>query len=166
MKKYLFGWMTIALMAFVCAGFAACSSDDDNDGDGGGGSASASGLVGTWKRTYKQEVKYGKDASGNWQKIKDQEKFYDDDKGSSGYLFKADGKAQLLDNVKADGTYEVEEEFKYKVENGHLYMIELDHPDGWEDAGKITISGNTFELQEEEIEGDEKEVETKRYKKI
>ena len=42
MKKSIFSWMTIVLMAFVCAGFTACGSDDDdNDGCSGGGSKSA-----------------------------------------------------------------------------------------------------------------------------
>ena len=38
MKKNLFSWMTIMLMAFVCAGFAACGGSDD-DGNGGGGNS-------------------------------------------------------------------------------------------------------------------------------
>ena len=44
MKKNIMSWMTIALMAFVCVGFAACSSDDDNGGGGsGGGSTKVNG---------------------------------------------------------------------------------------------------------------------------
>ena len=38
MKKNILGWMAIALMAFMCVGFAACggSGDDDNGSRGGG----------------------------------------------------------------------------------------------------------------------------------
>ena len=46
MKKNVFSWMTIMLMAFVCVGFAACgggSDDDDSDGGVGGGSHNTSG---------------------------------------------------------------------------------------------------------------------------
>ena len=42
MKKYLFSWMTIVLMTFVCVGFVACGSDDDDN------SSSSSQLIGTW----------------------------------------------------------------------------------------------------------------------
>lgn len=42
MQKKLFSWMTIALMAFVCVGFAACGSDDEDDNGGGSSSGSAS----------------------------------------------------------------------------------------------------------------------------
>ena len=42
MKKYLFSWMTIALMAFVCVSFSACGGDDD-DNAGGGHSSTADG---------------------------------------------------------------------------------------------------------------------------
>lgn len=44
MKKTLFSLMTIALMAVVCVGLSACSSDDEGDG-GGNGSGSASGAI-------------------------------------------------------------------------------------------------------------------------
>jgi hypothetical protein len=163
MKKTLFSLMTIALMAVVCVGFSACGSDGDDNGGG-----SSSGLTGVWKRTYKYEIKYTKDASGQWVKSSEKEKTYGDNDGSEGYLFESGGMAKLLYNVLADGTYKVEEEFKYKVEGGHLYMWELDDrdEDGWEDVGKITVSGNTFEMQEEEIDGNYKKVSTKRYKKV
>lgn len=47
MKKSILSWMTIALMAFVCVGFAACGGSDDDDD--GGGSSSSNPLYGTWK---------------------------------------------------------------------------------------------------------------------
>ena len=43
MKKSIFCWMTIALMAFVCVGFAACGSDDEGGGSSGGGSTKFNG---------------------------------------------------------------------------------------------------------------------------
>ncbi len=44
MKKNVFSWMTIMLMAFVCVGFAACGGgDDDSDGGVGGGTHNTSG---------------------------------------------------------------------------------------------------------------------------
>ena len=48
MKKSIFCWMTIALMAFVCVGFSACGSDDDDNG--GGNNEIINRLVGTWQR--------------------------------------------------------------------------------------------------------------------
>ena len=48
-------------------------------------------------------------------------------------------------------------------------MLELDHPeDGWEEAGTIVISGNTFELtsEDQKSSSNRKEVKLKRYKKI
>ena len=43
MKKYLFGWMSIVLMAFLCLGFASCSKSDSDDDDNGSGSGFSSG---------------------------------------------------------------------------------------------------------------------------
>ena len=40
MKKYLFGWMAVLMMAFMSIGFASCSSDDDDE--------PTSSIVGTW----------------------------------------------------------------------------------------------------------------------
>ena len=50
MKKNIFNWMTIALMAFMCVGFAACGGSGD-DGSNGGYQQGAGNnvLVGTWK---------------------------------------------------------------------------------------------------------------------
>lgn len=51
MKKNIVTWMTIALMAFLCAGLAACGGDDDDTSGGGGyGGGTASGLNGSWVR--------------------------------------------------------------------------------------------------------------------
>ena len=46
MKKNIFSWLTIALMAIVCVGFAACGSDDDDNGGGGGGANSGAVIEG------------------------------------------------------------------------------------------------------------------------
>ena len=69
MKKQLLGWMTIALMAFVCVGFTACGSDDDDEGGSGNSS-----VVGMWKRVYKQEIRYTKNDSGQWVETSREEK--------------------------------------------------------------------------------------------
>jgi len=55
MKKNIFSWMTIMLMAFaVCVGFSACGGDDDDEQDsrtnstgstGSGGSGTTTGDV-------------------------------------------------------------------------------------------------------------------------
>lgn len=60
MQKKLFSWMTIALMAFVCVGFAACGSDDEGGGGSGGGSTKFNGqsynlIYGYWDA----EAKHG-----------------------------------------------------------------------------------------------------------
>jgi len=73
-------------------------------------------------------------------------------------------------DIEADGTVTPDDDFfEYKIENGKLYMLELDHPeDGWEEAGTIVISGNTFELtsEDQKSSSNRKEVKLKRYKKI
>lgn len=47
MKKNLFSWMAIAMMAFACVGLAACGGDDgDNGGNGGTSGGTGSGALG------------------------------------------------------------------------------------------------------------------------
>ena len=76
------------------------------------------------------------------------------------------GKFVELD-FNEDGSYEADDdELKYKVENGNLYYVELDHDKGWELWGAIVISGNQFELTEEETEGSYKQVKLKRYVRL
>lgn len=159
MKKYLFYFVSIFVMALVCVGFTACNNDEGSDGGG---------LEGIWKRTYKLETTFYKDASGEWKQSGNEEKNYGDDQGSHGFMFLSGGKAKLLYDVKTDGTYKIEAEVRYKISNGYLYMLELNekNKDDWYNLGKITISGNTFELYEEEIDKNYKEYETTRYKKI
>jgi hypothetical protein len=162
MKKTLFGLMTIVMMAVVCVGFSACGGDDEGDG------GSSSGLTGVWKRVYKKTTYYVKDSNGEWvQSGQPSETTY---KGSySGFQFMSGNRAQEIDidangNITPDG-----DAFEYKVENGKLYMLELDHPeDGWEDFGTINISGNTFELtsEDQKSSSSRKEVKLKRYRKM
>ena len=161
MKKYLLSAMSIMMMALVCVGFSACG-DDDNDG--GSGSGSDSGLVGVWKRVYKKTTSYQKNNDGQWVRVGEpEEKTYE---WKDGFQFFANGKFVELD-FNEDGSYEADDdELKYKVENGNLYYVELDHDKGWELWGAIVISGNQFELTEEEIEGSRKEVELKRYVRL
>lgn len=46
MKKNILSWMTIALMAIVCIGFASCGgSDDDNNGGGGSNGSAPANVV-------------------------------------------------------------------------------------------------------------------------
>ena len=160
MKKTLFSLMTIALMAVVCVGFSACGSDGDGD--------SSSSLEGVWKRVYKKTTIYVKDSNGKWvQSGEPSEETYEG--SASGFQFMSGNKAQEVDidangNVTPDG-----DAFEYKIENGKLYMLELDHPeDGWESFGTINISGNTFELTSEsgKSTSTRKEVKLERYKKI
>ena len=160
MKKTLFSLMTIALMAVVCVGFSACGSDGDGD--------SSSSLEGVWKRIYKKTTVYVKDSNGKW--VQSGEPSDETYAGSaSGFQFMSGNKAQEIDidangNVTPDG-----DAFEYKIENGKLYMLELDHPeDGWESFGTINISGNTFELtsEDQKSSSSRKEVKLKRYRKM
>ena len=146
MKKYFLSMMSVMMMALVCVGFSACG-DDDNDG---GGSGSDSGLVGVWKRVYKKTTSYQKNNDGQWVRVGEpEEKTYE---WKDGFQFFANGKFVELD-FNEDGSYEADDdELKYKVENGNLYYVELDHDKGWELWGAIVISGNQFELTEEETE--------------
>lgn len=160
--------MAFIMMSVVCVSLSACGSDDDGDG-GGGGSA---GMAGLWKMYYERDARYDKDASGQWQVSRDTEREYADNEGSHGFLFDAAGNAKLLTNIKSDGTYQLESQhdpdFKYKISGGKLFIMSTNDrdTDGWEDMGQITITGNTFELSYEEIDGSRKYIEVARYKKI
>ena len=160
MKKYLLGLMTIVMMAVVWVGFAGCGSDDDG--------GSSSGMVGVWKRVYKKTTYYEKNSSGEWvQQGQPEEKSYEGQE-SDGIQFLPNNRAVEVD-IEADGTvYPDDDFFEYKIENGKLYMLELDHPDEWEEVGTIIISGNTFELTSEsgKSTSTRKEVKLERYKKI
>ena len=159
MKKNFWSMMTILMMAVMCVGLTACGSDDDD---------SPSGMVGVWKQVYKKTTYYEKNSSGEWvQSGEPSEETYEG--SASGFQFMSGNKAQEVDidangNVTPDG-----DAFEYKIENGKLYMLELDHPeDGWEEAGTIVISGNTFELtsEDQKSSSSRKEVKLKRYRKM
>ena len=160
MKKYFWSMMTILMMGVMCVGLTACGSDDDD---------SPSGMVGVWKRVYKKTTYYEKNSSGEWvQQGQPEEKSYEGQE-SDGIQFLPNNRAVEVD-IEADGTVTPDDDFfEYKIENGKLYMLELDHPeDGWEEAGTIVISGNTFELTSEDQKSSStrKEVKLERYKKI
>jgi hypothetical protein len=161
MKKTLFSLMTIALMAVVCVGFSACGSDGDGD--------SSSSLEGVWKRVYKKTTIYEKNSSGQWvQQGQPEEKSYEG-KESDGIQFLPNKRAVEVD-IEADGTVTPDDDiFEYKIENGKLYMLELDHPEGgWEEVGAIVFAGNTFELtsEDQKSSSSRKEVKLKRYRKM
>ncbi len=161
MKKNLFSLMTIALMAVVCVGFSACGSDGDGD--------SSSSLEGVWKRVYKKTTIYEKNSSGQWvQQGQPEEKSYEG-KESDGIQFLPNKRAVEVD-IEADGTVTPDDDiFEYKIENGKLYMLELDHPEGgWEEVGTIVFAGNTFELtsEDQKSSSSRKEVKLKRYRKM
>lgn len=177
MKKNIFSWLTIALMAIVCVGFAACGSDDDggksayvSDSDDDNSSVgSTSDLVGIWKRVYKKETNYQKNSSGQWEQDGDPKVTTYDNVSAHGYHFNADKTAKSI-YIRPDGTITPEtRDDLYKVENGQLYLLELDDrdTDGWESHGYIKfIDNNEFELTEEDIDGSRREIEVKRYRKI
>lgn len=161
MKKYFWSMMTILMMAVMCVGLTACGSDDDDSG-------SSSNMVGVWKKIYKRTTYYQKDSSGEWvQSGQPSEKTYEGD--GSGFQFMPGNRAQEVD-IDANGKVTPDgDAFEYKIENGKLYLLELDHPDEWEDFGTINISGNQFELLQEggkKSSSTYKEVKLTRYQKI
>ena len=162
MKKSVFwSMLTLAVVAMMSVGFASCGSDDD-DVKGGGAE-----LTGSWKKTYEHEIEYEKDGSGKWVQLGEYEHSYADNDNVSGIEFMAGGNAKGL--WFWNGTVEEEDDFKYQINNGHLYLLEVDEADtdGWEDWGKITISGNTFELSYEDYDGSNyKYVGVMRFKKV
>lgn len=46
MKKYIFSWMAIFTIAFVCVGMTACGGSDNDDGGSGSGGSGNSGISG------------------------------------------------------------------------------------------------------------------------
>lgn len=150
MKKVLFGLMSIMMMAVVCVGFTACGSDDDDDNGGG-----ANGLVGTWRLVSEVKTYYTK-VDGQWQATSEiEEDIKKDEVATSGFIFNADGSARLI-YIKADGSYTLETDdwFKYKLENGYLYLLENspEDTDGWESWGPCTVAGNTMQLKKDRLE--------------
>ena len=165
-KSFFWSLLTFAMVAMLSVGLASCGDDDDDNGGGG-----SNQLIGLWKQTYRHEVGYNKDSSGNWNKFYEEGDSYDDDEESYGLLFQSNGQAKVIDYLSANGKYDDEdaEDFKYKVQDGHLYMLELDDADtdGWEDWGKFTISGKIVEFSYEDYDGSNyKYVGTAKYKKI
>ena len=146
MKKNIFSWMTIVLMAFVvCAGFSACGDDDDNEGGG-----NASIFIGTWRK-YSSDPNTGEPSS---------------ELGHVIWVFNTDGTMYEHDidddlNIIEGST----ETFKYKAENNHLYTDKL-KKDGyrneWKDEGTYVISGNTMDIFKDDGKGKHR----KRYLKI
>ena len=75
MKKYLFGWMSIAMMAFTCVGFASCGDDDDDTRK----TIDDNVLIGTWVLNFGEEdyclltfsengkVRYREYDNGKWE---------------------------------------------------------------------------------------------------
>ena len=92
MKKYLFSWMTIVLMTFVCVGFVACGSDDDDN------SSSSSQLIGTWYQYdngYIQAFCFNSDGTGwkgEWKQGRDEE--------HRGFTWKVNGNNLQTFNIK------------------------------------------------------------------
>ena len=155
--------LAILMVAVLSVGFVSCGDDDDDDAP-----RSANQLIGTWIETYFYETVYEK-SNGNWVKIREYEGEALVGNQSFGMMFQLGGIVRFIRGIKSDGTYSsVESEFGYKLQNGHLYLRELDEADtdGWEEYGKISISGDTFELSWEEISGNKKNVGKDIYKKI
>jgi hypothetical protein len=150
MKKVLFGFVAVFMMAVICVGLSACSSDDSNGAGGGSGN-----LVGTWRLVSEVKTYYTK-ADGQWKETdRKEEDVKKDDQATSGFIFYADGKARLI-FIKGDGTYELETDdwFKYKLENGNLFLIEEDPKDndGWELWGACTVADNTMQIKRDRLE--------------
>ena len=160
-KKNLWRLMAILMVAMLSVGFVSCGDDDDEDGPSG------SSLTGTWKETYYQETEY-KLTDGNWVKTDEDEESYPENEASMGIIFQSDGKMKTVSDLKADGSYShVEGEMKYKVQNDHLYLYyEDDDVSDWEDVGKISVSGSTFELTWDEMDGNFRYVGKDVFKKV
>ena len=121
MKKSIFSWMTIMLMAFVCVGFVACGSDDDDDDKGGGssgGGSSAISLVG--KNFYKSVT----EVNGDGEKSVD--RVYIKFKTSSSLTLQCSGYWELIYN---DGSKD-----KETYDTGEM-------------SGTYTISGNKVKIK-------------------
>lgn len=137
MKKYLFSWMTIALMAFVCVSFTACGGSDDDDNAGGGNGGGERSLVGSWKKIYSSSNSGGS--------------LYEEDKpwgeAADGVIFKGDGTCQ---EVRFAGDLSVERiktEYTLKFVDGHLYTHKVGNDeDDWKDRGVWTVSGDVLTL--------------------
>lgn len=166
MKKCIKSMFVVLCGIIVTTTFLACGSDDDGNDIGGGGN---SGLVGQWRRVYNNKTRWYKQQDGEWVQYANSEYTYGDEESSPGFIFNSNGTAQLI-YATGDGTYELEtdEPFKWKTENGHLYLLEVDQgeTDGWEDLGTYTLSDSTLEIIDDKENGSEKRYTVERYQKF
>lgn len=135
MKKNILNWMTIVLMAFVCASFVACGGSDDNN-DATGDTTTGTGIgdnsfIGTWR-------KY---SSSNPSELKNVIWVFE----AGGKMYEHDIDANL--NIVEGST----ETFLYKAEAGHLYTQKQKEGKqyDWKDEGAYTITGDVMELTKE-----------------
>ncbi len=118
-------------------------------------------IVGKWICYYKKETEYKKSGS-SWDIVYEKEEWYETKGSAHGFEFFADGTAHLL-KFYIDGREEKESEdnFKYKVENDTLYILEDDpsDTDGYESWGTIKFTSEGFELMSDKDDGYYREVE-------
>ena len=133
MKKNIFSWMTIMLMAFVCVGFTACGDDDDN-GETGGGDSSGSGTFQGAKRVFGDNLVkvFTHSTSSHW------EFTYD----ANGFMTKA-----------KEGTYS--NNYDYEISYSGNIITAKKYKDGeYRKTMTVTIGSNGFASKAVEEDGD------------
>lgn len=154
MKKNILNWMTIFMVAFVSVGFASCGGDDDKKND------STSSIVGTWVKFYEKETKWSL-TNGNWVKTSEEE---DNVEGKSALFFGVDGSFYKMFNY--NGSWEKSAMSSYSIQGNNLIISSSGTLSPSTKSRTFTINGTVLEIIETELDGDEKEEEVNRYRKM
>ena len=124
MKKFLFGMAALMMVAILSVGIASCSKDDNN---GGGVVNPANPLVGTWRQLKSDGVTFSSDV----------------------YTFYANGIATKGDWRDETNKIEIEDTYKYYVENGKIFLDEKEDDGTYHGKWKsrdYSINGNILTL--------------------
>ena len=140
------------MVAIVSVSFASCSSDDEN---GGNKDTDALSIVGTWVQFSEKEIKWGL-VNGDWVFVYERDE--NKEVSHKALYFGADGTYYKM--------YRDSEGFWLKGPSVSSYYIQGNNLILGKDTYKFSISGNILEITDTEIEGDEREDEVKRYRKM
>lgn len=133
MKKKIFNWMTIMMMASMCVGFTSCGGDDDNESvvnyGIGNNPNPANVLVGTWYASWSTDVK-----------------------GHETLIFRADGTGNEsgVNDEESRNPYRWNDNFNYVILNYDAYLgsgsVYIKYSDG-EGTRDFMLSNNTLKYR-------------------
>ena len=155
MKNFRFKRMATLMVVIVSIAFASCG-DDDN----GKNSDNVTSIVGTWVKFYEKETKWSL-TNGNWVKTSEKE---DNESGQSALYFGADNSYCKM--YLYNGNWEKGTMLSYSIQGNNLILSSSSTSSSSTKSRIFTINGTELTVTETELDGNEKEEETKRYRKM